>query len=162
MKNVSFTILSPLLLDLKSSMERRVPIQVRNLIDSHLCDKDVLVNAVRTQLNRTLPPRPQPSSDWTQLGDSLENTLEKLTRKPYQATVASSAKVSPTGTERTRLGEESIAKRKPICLATNPDMDEISDTPTTRDRIPTKTASGLARKNKATENLVAENLNKER
>lgn len=73
-EKVAPTIINPLLSDLRVSLKKRMFGQVRSLVDRQLPDTDVLVNTVRTQVERVLPLLPEPSPCGVQSGYPLEDT----------------------------------------------------------------------------------------
>lgn len=86
-EKVAPSFISPLLSELKVSIEKRVFDQVQNRVYSRLPDTDVLVSTVQTKTEQVLPLHLQLSLLGAQIGHSLEKTLKELSQKPDRATV---------------------------------------------------------------------------
>lgn len=107
-EKVADTITTPLLSHLQVFIEKRVFAQVQSVKNSKPPDTGVLVETVRTKVERKFPLHPRSSPYGAQLGYPLKDTLEELTPESGQAAVASPSKNYPTG-----MGKQPVSGRKP-------------------------------------------------
>lgn len=95
---VAPTIINAPLSDLQVSIGKRMPGQVRSLVDNKLLNTDDFVHTVRTKVERVLSLHPQPSPLGPELGYASKDTVEELSKESDRATTASPYKFFPTKT----------------------------------------------------------------
>lgn len=103
------TNISPLLLDMKFSTEKRMFDQVWGLVDSQVTDAGDLVDTVRAEVERMLPLHLLSASFGAKSAYALGSVVKELRQEPHRATVASRFTVYRTGMEEKPVSDKNAS-----------------------------------------------------